>query len=100
MARPDASERGRREAAVMLQTPIETPDSIRAENGRLRDQLERLRAENARLRGANRDLRATLDAHIRRAGLSALYGPLELTAGTCVGPRRRRRVTPGGVRHA
>jgi hypothetical protein len=77
----------------MLQAPTQTtPDGIYAENARLRDQLERLRAEN-------RNLRATLEAHMRRGGSAALYGPLELTAGTCIGPRRRRRDTSRGGRY-
>lgn len=84
----------------MLQAPTQTPHGIEAENARLRDRLERLRVENARLRGENRDLRAALDEHLARAASAALYGPLELTAGTCVGPRRQRRETPGRGRHA
>ena len=91
---------GDRESAVMLQTPTQTQDSIQAENGRLRDQLEQLRAENARLRGENHDLRATLDAHVSRAASTHLYGPLELTAGTCVGPRRRSCKRAGSDRPA
>jgi hypothetical protein len=84
----------------MLPAPTQTtPDYIQAENVRLRDQLERLRADNERLCAENRDLRATLDAHIRWAGSAAVHGPLELTAGTCVGPRRRRRETSRGGRH-
>jgi hypothetical protein len=55
-----------------------------------RDELVRLRAENARLRSENRDLRVALDAHAARIASSPMYGPLEMTAGTCVGPRRRR----------
>jgi hypothetical protein len=58
----------------------------------LRDQLARVSAENARLRGENHDLRAALDAHIGRACSVPLYGSLELTAGTSVGPRRRREI--------
>jgi hypothetical protein len=85
----------------MLQVPTQTtPHGSEAENALLRDRLERLRADNDRLRTENRNLRATLDAHIRRAASAALYGPLELTAGTCVGPRQRRRETPGRGRHA
>jgi hypothetical protein len=114
MARPDASQCGRREPNLMLQAPTPTtPDGVRAEHGRLRDQLDRLRAENDRLRAENdrlradndrllaenRNVRATLEAHIRRGGSAALYGPLELTARTCVGPPRRRRETSRAGRH-
>lgn len=59
--------------------------------GALRDELMRLQAENARLRSENRDLRLALDAHVARIASSPAYGPLEMTAGTCVGPRRRRK---------
>jgi hypothetical protein len=41
----------------------------------------------------NRDLRATLDAYIARARSTAAFGPLEMTAGTRVGPSRRARAT-------
>jgi hypothetical protein len=56
----------------------------------MRQELERLREENVRLRDENRHLRAALDAHVARAGSSSLFGPIEMSAGTCVGPRRRR----------
>jgi uncharacterized protein YlxW (UPF0749 family) len=85
----------------MLDTIVE-PGNVQAENARLRDMLARSQAERARLLEENRgllqdnrdlqqeirDLRATLDAYIRRAQSTSLYGPLEMTAGTCVGPRR------------
>lgn len=64
---------------------------LRAEGARLRAEAARLRAENERLRGENRDLRLMLDTHVARAGSAPLFGPLELTAGTCVGPRRRTK---------
>jgi predicted nuclease with TOPRIM domain len=71
---------------------------LRDENARMRDENVRMRAENDRLREENRavrkrnaELRRALDAHISRARQTALFGPLELTAGTCVGPRRTRR---------
>jgi regulator of replication initiation timing len=56
----------------------------------LRDQVARLLTENARLRRENRDLQATLDAYVARARSTALFGPVEMTAGTCAGARRRR----------
>jgi cell division protein FtsB len=69
---------------------------LKAENARLRDRIdslraenERLRSENERVRAQNRELRTALDAHVARARSTALFGPLELSAGTCVGPRRR-----------
>jgi len=55
----------------------------------LQEQLDRLRAENERLRRENRDLRTALAAYVDRASSAALFGPLELSAGTSVGPRRR-----------
>ena len=72
----------------------------RGEETKLRRQLEDLRAENARLRAENRDLRMARDAYIARAASAAAFGPLELTAGTCVGPRRRRRQPPRHGRDA
>jgi hypothetical protein len=58
------------------------------------DQLQSLRSENDRLRGENRQLRVALDAHVARARSTYVWGPVEMTAGTCVGPRRRRRSDP------
>ena len=74
----------------MLQTRIDEQRQARAENIRLREELEPLRAANARLREENHELRTALDTHVARAGSCALFGPLELTAGTSVGPRRGR----------
>lgn len=73
----------------MLSAPTEDQQRIDADSARLREQIECLRAEVAELRSENRRLRSALDAHIARAGSPSLFGPLELTAGTCVGPRRR-----------
>jgi regulator of replication initiation timing len=56
----------------------------------LRDRLEVLLTENARLHSENRDLQAALDAHVARARSANLFGPVEMTAGTCAGARRRR----------
>jgi hypothetical protein len=81
----------------MLQAPTESRPDIEHENARVRQELELLREENVRLRDQNRHLRAALDAHVARAGSSSLFGPLEMSAGTCVGPRRRRATpTEGG----
>ena len=59
----------------------------------MRDELARLRAENAELRRNNRELRLMIDAHLARRAASPLYGPVEMTAGTCIGPRRPRRTS-------
>ena len=71
-----------------------SPD-LRAENTQLRGEIEsllaqnrRARAENERLRSENHGLRAMLDAHVARARSTTMFGPLELTAGTCLGPGR------------
>lgn len=72
----------------MLETP-HSQTSARPENSRLREELKRLRAENERLRAENQALRSTLDAHIARGRSTSLFGPLEMSAGTSVGPRRR-----------
>jgi hypothetical protein len=82
---PDALEGRRRDAWVM--TFADTYD-VQAENAALRDHLKRLQAENVRLGAENRYLRGALDAHIRRACSTSIFGPLELTPGTCVGPHQ------------
>lgn len=74
-----------------MQDATTRPRRAGLENVRLREDLERLRSENVRLRRENRELRATLDAHISRARSARLFGPVEMTAGTCVGPRRPQR---------
>jgi cell division protein FtsB len=71
----------------MLQKTQQMRD-VEPGNARLREELARLRKENERLRRENRDLRMTLDVHISRARSPALFGPVEMTAGTSVGPRR------------
>lgn len=70
---------------------ITTSRDLEVENARPDAELERLRTENERLRRENQELRAVLDAHVARAGSTRLFGPVEITAGTCVGPRRARR---------
>ena len=91
MAPPDVAGAGSNEATFMVQaTHTEKPDDARVEIAHLQDLVERVRAESERLRSENQHLRSTLDAHVARAGSTRAYGPLELTAGTSVGPWRRR----------
>jgi len=78
----------------MPEAMVEGWRDIHTENARLRDRLEQLLGENKRLRSENQQLRAALDAHIARDASATVFGPLEMTAGTCVGPRRRRREMP------
>jgi hypothetical protein len=75
----------------MLQAPTDRQPEADIEADRLHEQLYQLVAENAQLREENEAMRAALDAHIARASSTGLYGPLELSAGTCVGPRRGSR---------
>jgi hypothetical protein len=98
MRRPDAGERELSDAALMLEATAQRPREIHNENPQLRDQLEHVRAENERLRSENEHLRAALDAHVARAASACLFGPLELSAGTCPGPRRQRGASRGGAR--
>lgn len=70
-------------------------DRLSTENIRLRAANEELRAANAELRQKNlqllderRTLQAIVDSHVVRAQRAPLFGPLELTAGTAVGPCR------------
>jgi hypothetical protein len=72
-----------------MSTTIDKPRDLAIQNAHLQDRIDRLRGENERLRSENRELRAALDAHVARARSTTLFGPLELSAGTCVGPRRR-----------
>ena len=64
-------------------------ERLRAENRSLHAQVKKARSENEQLRAENRRLHATLAAYVNRACSTAVYGPVEMTAGTCVGPRRR-----------
>lgn len=80
----------RRKASSMAKATIDRPRGLKHEEPQLRDQLARLHAENERLHVENRDLRLALDSHVSRARSTALFGPLEMTAGTCVGPRGPR----------
>lgn len=90
MRHPDVNEPLRRKPMPMSGAMLEKPPDMDTEKAQLHDQLGCLRVENARLQSANRELRVALDAHIARAASTPLYGPLEMTAGTCIGPRRRR----------
>ena len=77
--------------AAIENPPLDRAPNLIAENAELRDALERLTRENGRLRNENRDLRATLDSYVARARSTAAFGPIEMTAGTCIGPRRSHR---------
>lgn len=78
-------------------TPLQVQDAgrqhelehLRAENARLRRQLDLLRAANDELIREKRHLRAAHDAYVSRAQAGSLFGPLEMTAGTLVGPQRQ-----------
>jgi hypothetical protein len=74
----------------MLQATLTRHEEDEHEIAQAFDELRHLRSENERLRTENRQLRAACDAYGARARSTALYGPIEMTAGTCVGPRRRR----------
>lgn len=80
----------------MVEAMVEKSRADQAENAELRDQLERLQVENERLRSQLLDLRAALDAHLARVASTPMYGSPEMTAGTCVGPRRSRGMPRGG----
>ncbi|HZO79209.1 MAG TPA: hypothetical protein VFB39_14305 [Solirubrobacteraceae bacterium] len=69
-------------------SPVNTDAQLRRQVERLRSENERLRSENKRLRAENRQLHATLATYVNRARSTAVYGPVEMTAGTNVGPRR------------
>ncbi len=64
--------------------------ALRAQLHRLQRENAKLWAENTRLRSSNRELRATADAYVRRVQAASLFGPVELTAGTSIGPLRQR----------
>jgi hypothetical protein len=73
----------------MLSATVEKPNISVDTHAQLRRQVEQLRSENELLRAENRRLHATLAAYVNRARSTAVYGPVEMTAGTCVGPRCR-----------
>ena len=62
----------------------------------LQRELDRLRVKTDDLRRENAHLHAALDAYVARSQTTRLFGPIEMTAGTNVGPRRRlpRRPAP------
>ena len=72
---------------AMTATPVMDVKDLRpaAASPRLLGELHCLRLENAQLREENRHLRSALDSYIARARSTALFGPIEMTAGTCVG---------------
>ena len=88
MRRADVREPGLREPWSMFEATLQRPREIDDLNAQLQEEAQRLRTENERLRSENRHLRAAVDAHVRRAQSTALFGPIELSAGTCTGPRR------------
>ena len=102
---PDAIGVPASESRVMTETRADkrrngTVD--RAELKRLREQVARLREQNhqlrnevARLRGEKHRVQRTLDTYISRASCPSAFGPLELSAGTCVGPRRHLTARTG-----
>lgn len=83
----EARPRSRREHGGMPQAVLDAPSRISSAEPAQLAEVECLRAENERLRAENRRLRSALDAHVSRAGSVGLFGPVEMTAGTCVGPR-------------
>lgn len=88
------------EPCVMSETRADKPPNgtvdgaelkrLRGEVARLREQNHQLRNEVARLRGEKHRVQRTLDTYIARVSCPSMFGPLELSAGTCVGPRRHR----------
>jgi regulator of replication initiation timing len=63
---------------------------LHADNAELVSESARLLRENVRLRTEIRRLRVALEVHITRTRQARLFGPVEMTAGTSVGPRGRR----------
>lgn len=63
---------------------------LRAQLRRVQRENAKLQAENKRLRATNRELRTTADTFVRRVQAASLFGPVELTAGTSIGPLRQR----------
>jgi regulator of replication initiation timing len=84
----------------MVEATAQRPRNSHGANAELHHELARLRAENAQLRTENQRLRAELDAHVRRAQSTAVFGPIEMTAGTCIGPRQRAKSRHGSATDA
>jgi regulator of replication initiation timing len=63
---------------------------LQVQNAELRDEVARLTAEIHRLRAENRELRAALGLQSQCPGRARAWGSIETTAGTSIGPRRRR----------
>jgi hypothetical protein len=78
----------------MVQAPTVGTRWMAAERAAMRADLARLRAENARLRSENQKLRDALDARVPRSNSPRRFAPVELTAGTSVGPWRPRGARP------
>ena len=64
----------------------------------LRAEVRRLHGEVSRLRAENNDLRAALDAYVSPASPMRQLVSVEMSAGTCVVPRRRRSSDAGAGR--
>ena len=100
---PRATDAGKPPASEpwpMIETQTDNPQngnvdsaelrSLRHEVAQLNKQNLELRNEVAQLRNEKQELRQTLDAYISRACSPGVFEPLEMTAGTSVGPRRQR----------
>lgn len=87
MGHTDATRSPQRKPMPMAQAALEK--RAHSEGAQLLIQLERMRTENRRLHGVIHDLSIALDIYIARAASTPVYGPVELTAGTCIGPGRR-----------
>ncbi len=60
---------------------------LQAEVTRLEHEVDRLRVQREELRRDNRRLSASLDAYLQDEDAGWPRAPVEMTAGTCVGPR-------------
>jgi hypothetical protein len=63
---------------------------LHEEHAEFNNEVERLVVEIRRLRDENRELRAALGLQSQRLDRAQPWGSHETTAGTSIGPRRRR----------